>query len=233
MVELGSRFRGLGQVRQIGAPVVVGHHGDRRRPRHLDSRSPPRGAASTIGSDQVSRAHLEGLPGLERPCVDDVTFRLLGERQELRRVEHRRPGRSTQRVEQHFLDRILRDQALPGRGVLQVGLGPGPAVLVAGHRLDEHEHVGLVAQAARPNRRLHAPLAEQLHRAYPAAAGFRVVGGRGAAFDDHVADSKAMQQQRHRKARRPTADDEDGHRGRKSFGESHVGRIVMHRGEHS
>src|SRR3954469_15987612 len=86
---------------------------------------------------------------------------------------------------------------------------PGAADLTAGDALDENEHVGAVLQAAVPDALLDPPLAEDLHGADPAAARLRMVRRRRALFGDHAIDAEAVQQQRHGKADRPAADDED------------------------
>ncbi|MGY3192471.1 hypothetical protein ACVIWU_001837 [Bradyrhizobium sp. USDA 4509] len=107
-----------------------------------------------------------------------------------------------------LLDGVLGDQALPGGRMADIRFGPGAAELVSRDAVEEHEHVGIVLQAAVADRLLDSPLPEDLHGADPAAARLGMIRRRRALLDHHAVDAEAIEQQRHRKADRPAAGNE-------------------------
>ena len=121
-----------------------------------------------------------------------------------------------------LLDRVLGDQALPGRRLAEIGFGPRAADLAAGDALDLDEHVGVVLQAAVADALLDPPLPEDLHGAHPAAARLGMVG-RGRAFlDDQRVDAETVEQQPHRQANRSAAHDQYRRPARRFHGVAHA-----------
>src|ERR1700681_4241807 len=89
-----------------------------------------------------------------------------------------------------------------------IRLGAGAAELMSRDTVEEHEHVGVVLQAAVADRGLDPPLPEDLHGADPAAARLRMIGCGRALLDHYAVDTEAVEQQRHGEADRATAGNE-------------------------
>jgi hypothetical protein len=149
---------------------------------------------------------LAGLDGADLAVEAVVGFL---EAHELGREAHLHAVRMLDDAIDLLLDRVLRHQALPGRRLAEVGLGPGAADLAACNALDLDEDVGIILQAAVADALLDSPLAEDLHGAHPAAARLGMIGRGRALLDDHRVDAEAIEQQAHRQPDRAAADDED------------------------
>jgi hypothetical protein len=115
-----------------------------------------------------------------------------------------------QRGEQLLLHRVLRDETLPRRRLIDRGLRAGTTVLLARHVLDEDKDVRAVRQSSRTHLVFDTPLAKQLHGANPAPPRLRVVRCSRRFLDHDAIDLEAMQKQSHRKTDGTPADDEDG-----------------------
>src|SRR3954471_21959464 len=109
-----------------------------------------------------------------------------------------------------FLDGILSDQTLPRRRMPDIRFGPRAAELMSRDAVEEHEHVGVLLQAAVADRRFDPPLPEDLHGSDPAAARFWMICCRRTLLDHDAIDAEPVEQQRHCKPDRATAGDEYG-----------------------
>ena len=200
--------RAIGRERQIGPPIFVRHHRQRRRSDHLDPGAAAGAAAGAVGGDQVGRAPLGDFAGLfaSRPDANAAVGFLEGFT--FGAEQHGGVFRFLDDAEDFLLDRILRDQALPRRGMSDIRLGTGAAEFMSRDAVEEHEHVGVFLQAAVADRGLDPPLPEYLHGADPAAARLRMIGCRRALLDHHAVDAEAVEQQRHRKPDRAAAGNE-------------------------
>src|SRR5262249_41362585 len=148
------------KAREVGAPVFVQQHGERRRPDHLDAGRATRLAAGAVAGEQVLGLPALGLAAVDGADLADDSVLDLLEADELGRKPDLDQVRMLDGAIDLLLDRVLRHQALPGRRLAEVGLGSRAADLATGDALDLHEHVGVVLQAAVADRLLDAPLAE-------------------------------------------------------------------------
>ncbi len=219
---IAGRFARQRETREVGAPVFVQQHGQGCGPHHLDAGRAPCLAASAVAGQQVARVPVLALAGLDRADLGHDSLLGLLEAHELGGEADLRQVRMLDDAIDLLLDGVLRHQALPGRRLAEIGLGPRAADLAPGDAFDLDEHVGIVLQAALADALLDAPLAEDLHGAHPAAARLGMVG-RGRAFlDDHRVDAEAVEQQAHRQPDRPAADDQDGCPARPISGVAHA-----------
>ena len=182
------------QGRQIGAPILVRHHRQRRRSDHFDAGTAAGTAAGAVGRDQVGRAPLGDFAGLLAARLDPNAAVGFLEQFTLGAEQHGGVLRFLDDAQDFLLDRVLRDQALPCRGMADIRLRAGAAVLVSRDAVEEHEHVGIFLQAAVADRGLDPPLPEDLHGADPAAARLRMIGRGRALLDHHAVDAEAVKQ---------------------------------------
>ena len=129
----GTQVRVAHLLRQVGLPVLVGHHRQRRRAAHLDVGLAPHRAGRAVAGQQVLRLPEGGFAGGHPAGVDLDAFRRFAVLREFVAEEDLADLALACVVQQFLFHRVLRLDDLPARRMADVGLGVGAAPLMAGH----------------------------------------------------------------------------------------------------
>ena len=182
-------------------------------PLHLDPEAVARRAAVAVGGDDVPRADLALLAGVEVPQRGGDPVVVLLERDDLGAVAQVGPELERLLPQDRLEHVLVQEQPRRGRQPLDalVEVGDVDRVLLAGQRLDGVDAAARVVHAQRrlAGALLEPRLAQDLHRADLEVTGARVDGGAGVALGGDRADAVAAEQHRGRQADQAAADDQD------------------------
>src|ERR1700677_3172811 len=157
---------------EVALPVLIGHYGERLRSHHFDARRPPNAATRAVGCDDVCRAPRGLFARNHGPALDHdaVAVAVLLDGDDFRAETYAHVAGVLQLLVNFLFDRVLSDNALPRRRLIEIGLGTRTAIFCSRHAGGDRETVRIARQAAVADSVLDAPLAEQRHPARHAAA---------------------------------------------------------------